>query len=209
VHVLFSLVDSAGAPVSYDERREGHVSEIAGQFVAGVLRQLPSLCAMTAPLPISYMRLVPGHWSAGFNAFGLRNREAAVRIAPNWRGAGANPVRQFNMELRTADGGASPHLVHGLIVRAGLQGIREKLPTPPVLEKMPADLSEPEREALGIRRLPGSLDEALELMVADDLVRSWFSPNLFDAYVSLKRTELRILEGLSPSELCERYRNVY
>ena len=99
--------------------------------------------------------------------------------------------------------------MHGLIVRAGLQGIREKLPTPPVLETMPADLSEAERAALGIRRLPDSLEAALELLEADDLVRSWFAPNLFDAYVSLKRTEMRILEGLSPSELCERYRNVY
>lgn len=90
-----------------------------------------------------------------------------------------------------------------------VKGICEKLPTPPVLERMPADRSEAAREALGIRRLPGSLDEALELMVADDLVRSWFSPNLFDAYISLKRTEMRILEGLSPSEQCERYRNVY
>ena len=209
IHVHFSLVDGAGAPAGYDETREGHVSEVAGHFVAGVLRQLPALCAMLAPTLVSYLRLVPGHWSAGYNAFGLRNREAAVRIAPNWRGAGANPARQFNMELRTADGGASPHLVHGLIVRAGLQGIREKLPTPPVLETMPADLSEAERAALGIRRLPGSLEAALELLEADDLVRSWFAPNLFDAYVSLKRTEMRILEGLSPSELCERYRNVY
>ena len=90
-----------------------------------------------------------------------------------------------------------------------VKGICEKLPTPPVLERMPVDRSEAAREALGIRRLPGSLDEALELMVADDLVRSWFSPNLFDAYISLKRTEMRILEGLSPSEQCERYRNVY
>jgi glutamine synthetase len=99
--------------------------------------------------------------------------------------------------------------VHGLIVLAGLQGIREKLPTPPVLEQMPADLSDAEREWLGIRRRPGSLDEALELLEADDLARSWFSPNLFGAYVSLKRTEIRILEGLSPTKMCERYRNAY
>ncbi len=209
VHVHFSLLDEAGEPAGFDESRPGHVSDLADRFVAGVLRQLPAMVAMMAPTLISYLRLVPGHWSAGYNAFGLRNREAAMRIAPNWRGAGANPARQFNMELRTADGAASPHLVLGLIVHAGLQGIRDELPTPPVLEQMPADLSDAEREALGVHRLPGSLEEALAAMEADALVKFWFAPNLWDAYISLKRSEMRILDGLGPADLCERYRNVY
>jgi glutamine synthetase len=209
VHVHFSLIDEAGRPAGYDEARAGNVSEVMGRFAAGVLRQLPSLTAFTAPTLVSYMRLVPGHWSAGFNAMGIRNREAALRVAPIWRGPGGDPARQFNLEFRACDAGASPHLVLALLVRAGLEGVREKLPAPALLEVPPADLSDGERAKLGIRRLPGSLDEALAVLAEDKLVKSWFPPKLWEVYFAPKRTEMSMLGDLEPKELCERYRNVY
>ena len=49
----------------------------------------------------------------------------------------------------------------------------------------------------------------LAASVRVDLVRSWFASNLFDAYLSWKRTARHILEGLLPMEMRERCRNVY
>lgn len=209
VHVHFSLLDEDDAPAAFDPGRPGGVSETAGRFVAGVLRHLPALVALTAPSAISYLRLTPHRWSAAFTVLGERNREAAVRIAPTSTMGGSDPAPQFNLEYRAADAAASPHLALAVIARAGLEGIRDELPDPPLVNADPSELDNDERERLGARRLPASLDEALEMLEKDDVVRSWFPEQLWDCYLSLKRTELRLLEGLDPAEMCGRYLDVY
>jgi glutamine synthetase len=77
--------------VLHDDARPGQLSAIGGSFAAGVLRQLPALCALTAPSVISAARLVPHRWSAGFRTLGIQNREAAVRICPAVAGLRVRP----------------------------------------------------------------------------------------------------------------------
>ncbi len=209
VHVHFSFLDQDGQPAAYDPERPGAVSEAAGRFVAGLIRHLPALVALTAPSVISYLRLTPHRWSAGFTAFGERNREAAVRIAPTTSVGGADPGSQFNLEYRAADAAACPHLLLAAIVRAGLEGIREKLPDPPLIHSDPSELSEEDRETLGVHRLPKSLGQALDALEADEAARSWFPPVMLDCYLSLKRTEIRLLEGVEAPDACARYLGVY
>jgi glutamine synthetase len=71
------------------------------------------------------------------------------------------------------------------------------------------ELDEEERRRLGIRPLPASLGEALDALESDEVVRSWFSKNLFECYLSVKRTEISLLDGAEPKEACERYLRVY
>ncbi|MCZ6524293.1 MAG: glutamine synthetase family protein [Alphaproteobacteria bacterium] len=209
VHIHMSLEDREGRPLSYDGARPGGLSELAAGFAAGILRHLPALVALTAPSVISYLRLVPHNWSAAFTCLGLRNREAALRIAPVLEMAGADPARQYNLEYRPADAAASPHLALGAVVRAGLAGIREGLEPPPIIEQDPVELSDDERRRLGVVRLPETLAAALEALEADAVVRSWFSDDLWNCYLSLKRTEMGILEGLEAEAMCARYLEVY
>ncbi len=209
VHVHFSFLDEDGNPAVYDPERSGGISEVGGRFVAGLIRHLPALVALSAPSVVSYLRLTPHRWSAGFTAFGERNREAAVRIAPVVSMGGADPATQFNLEYRAADAAACPHLVLAGLVLAGLAGIREKLPDPPLVNADPSELSDDERQRLGVRRLPGSLEEALDALETDDVARSWFPPILWDCYLSMKRTEIRLLEGVEAGEACRRYLGVY
>ena len=206
-HVHMSLVDRDGNPVFYDPERPGSLSVTGARFAAGILEHLPALCAITAPSVASYLRLKPHHWSAGFGYLGERDREATIRIPPT---AGtADPARQFNLEFRAADAAACPHLALAVLVLAGLRGIREGLPEPPLLEGDPSELDEEERGRLGVRPLPASLEEALEALEADDTVRSWLSRDLFDCYVGVKRTEISLLQDADPAEICERYSRVY
>lgn len=209
VHIHLSLTDLEGRPATFDAERPGRVSEVAGRFAAGILRHLPALCAVTAPSVISYLRLTPHRWSAGFTAFAERNREAAVRIAPTVDLPGSDPAAQLNLEFRAADATACPHLALGVLVLAGLQGIREGYEVPPLVQQDPATLSEEEARRLGVRPLPGSLEEALTELERDEVVRGWFSRDLLDCYLSLKRTEIGLLDGLSPEEQCARYADVY
>jgi len=208
-HVHFSFLDSAGNNATYDPQQPHNASVVAQQFIAGVTRHMPAICALTSPSPVSYLRLGPHHWACGYASFGVQNREAAIRICPSPDQDPARAAKGYNLELRAPDATASPYLVLGALVLAGLQGIKEKLPLPKPIELDPADLTDQQRSEYGIKPLPSSLAEALDLMDADPVVKSWMSPTMYKSYVSVKRTEIEITKDLSDEETCRRYAAVY
>jgi glutamine synthetase len=206
-HVHFSLVDGKGVNRTYDAKESANLSRAAQQFTAGVVRYMPEICALVAPSPVSYLRLGPHHWSCGYAAFGVQNREATIRSCPS-----PDPkktAQAFNLELRPSDATASPYMVLGALVRAGLEGIRQKLPLPAVLDRDPADYSDKERAALGVRPLPSSLGEALDLMAKSDVVSGWLPDIMRESYVAVKRKEIAMFADATPEAMCKRYHDAY
>ena len=208
-HVHFSFRAKDRSNAAYDASQPNETSQVAQHFIAGVVRHMRALCALMAPSPVSYMRLGPHHWSCGYASFGVQNREAAIRICPSPEREPERRSNAFNMEIRIPDGTASPYMVIGALVNAGLAGIREKLPLPPSIERDPSDLTEDERQKLGIVPLPSSLDEALAALDADAVVKGWMSPTFYEAYVAVKRMEISMFADKSPEHMCERYHNAY
>ena len=209
VHIHITLLDAAGAPALYDAGRPGQLSELGMSFAAGILAHAAALSALTAPSPVSAPRLRPHHWSAGAVCLGQRNREALLRIPPLVELGGGEPAGQLRLEYRGADAAANPYLALGAIVRAGLEGMRAGLPPPPILERDPAGLDEPERDRFGVGGLPASLADSLRALAEDETVRGWLDTQLYDAYVGIKRTELDAAEELELGETCRRYAAIY
>lgn len=209
VHIHFSFRDEKGLPATHDPAQPGGVSAIAGSFVAGILRHLPALTAFTAPSPISYLRLQPHHWSSSYTWFGDRDREASLRICPVNRVGKTDPAKVFNIEYRPADATACPHLALGVMVRAGLGGIRQKLAAPPLFSGDPALLDEGQRQALGLARLPQSLGQALDTLLADETVCGWFAPVAIETYVGMKRMEMKLAGDSVDDAMCRRYAEIY
>ncbi len=209
VHVHLSLLDAAGAPLLYDAARPASLSELGGRFAAGVLRHAGALSALTAPSPVSSARLTPHRWSAGAVCLAERNREALLRIPPLVALAAAGPAEQLRLEYRGADAAANPYLALGALVRAGLAGVREGLPQPPLLDRDPALLDAAEAERYGVGALPASLDDALQALAEDETARAWLGRTLYDAYSGLKRAELAAVADLDVSEVCRRYAAIY
>jgi glutamine synthetase len=96
-----------------------------------------------------------------------------------------------------------------VLVLAGVRGIREEFPEPPLTKGDLSGLDEEERRRLGAKALPASLEEALWALEADEVVRSWIPDDLLECHIGVKRTEISRLQGLSPEEACERYLRVY
>ena len=203
-HVHVSLVDESGRPAGFDPARPGGLSLLAGQFAAGILRHLPAVLALTAPSPHSYARLVPHRWSAAAAVLGEQNREATLRICPVVPLGGMTAEGQLHLEFRAADATASPYLALGALVSAGLEGIREQLEPPPVVEAGAPITADPMRTAL-----PTSLDEALRALEADPLARGWLPPRLLATYLGLKRLELSLVADLELEEVCRLYARVH
>jgi glutamine synthetase len=57
--------------------------------------------------------------------------------------------------------------------------------------------------------MPDSLQASLDALADDDAARGWLKPLLYDAYVGVKRGELRAAETIEISELCRRYAAIY
>lgn len=209
VHIHFSLQDLDGTPVSYDPDGTGGLAAPAAAFAAGILRHARAICAVTAPSLLSYERLRPHAWSAYWANLGQRDREALLRICPLPTASDIDPVPRFNLEFRAADAAASPCLQLGMLVMAGLQGIRDGLAAPVLYDGDPEELSAEERQSMGIQDLPRSLAEALDALEADSVAKSWLGPTLGEAYLMHKRGEIGMLQGLDEDEICRRYAEAY
>lgn len=209
VHIHMSFLDENGEPATYDKNGVAGMSGVTASFIAGVLKYLDSIVALTAPSDISYLRLTPHRWSAAFNNLGLRDREASVRICPVTAAAPSSIARQYNFEYRAADAAASPYLVLAAILHAGAQGIEEDLPAPAVSEEDLSVLSGEELEQRGYVRLPKTLEEALQRFESNETVCGWFPGDFASVYTAHKRGELAWLKDKDIAERCAAYEKVY
>ncbi|GAA2907837.1 glutamine synthetase [Streptosporangium fragile] len=201
VHIHLSFRDAAGRPALYDPDRPGGLSELGARFSAGILRHAPALAAVTAASPVSFLRLTPHRWSAGGVFLAERNREAMLRICP---GTGPDAGAQFNLEYRAADATANPWLALGVLLRAGLEGIRRGYPEPTVWPE-----SATEAELAAVPPLPKTQEEALKALEDDEVVRGFFAPDLLTTYLAVKRAELAALDGMSDAVRCRRIADVH
>ena len=208
VHVHFSLQDTCGKSVMYDPERPGGLSEVAAQFSAGVLSKIRALSAFMAPSVISYLRLNPHQWSSAYGCIGMQNREAVLRICPAMTPT-QDPYKVHHIEMRMADATASPYIVLGCLLRAGLEGIREELSLPALVNYDPDSLTKDEKEAQNIIRLPQTLPEALDLMTADEQIPTWFGAEFISCYNAMKKQEIKDCEELDDSQLCSKYAKIY
>jgi len=193
VHIHFSLHEGSGAPATYDPKGPFGLSAAASHFAAGVLHHLPAISAITAPSPVSYLRLTPNRWAPTAADIQSRDRGAALRVCPVFAGNDEKEkAARFNLEFRVCDAAASPYMALGALIFAGADGIARKRQLPD-----------------NYQSLPHSLGEALDAMEASDTVKSWFGPTFFEAYVRHKRSEVAYVADLSPAELCARYAEVY
>ena len=173
-----------GQNLFYDRENEYNLSETGRHFIGGVLQHLKAICAFTAPTVTSYKRLVPHNWASAYGCYGPDNREAAVRIVQSSKG---KEEKTLHLEFKPIDGTCNPYLALTAILSAGLQGIKNKVDPGQGLSVDPADLTEEEREKMGIFCLPESLGAAVEALKEDSFFKSVMGEVLYDEYIKLKR----------------------
>ncbi len=184
-HVHMSLWNG-NRNAMYDPAGEYGLSRLGLAFVAGVLKHLPALLALTCPSVNSYSRLAPNKWSSAYTCWGSDNREAAVRVPSPFRG---RVEASTNVEIKPVDASANPYLALGAIVAAGLDGMQRGLdPGEPLLTN-PHDMDEAEREARGIRRYPTTLAEAVAELEQDQVLLDALGAERAHEFMGVRRAE--------------------
>jgi len=192
-HVHLSLWDRARRRnLLYDAGDPRGLSDTARRFIAGILRHLQALVALTCPSYNSYRRLQPHAWSSAFTAWGHDNREAAVRVAsPFW----GREEQTYNVELKAVDGSANPYIALGGLIACGLDGIERELDPGAPCEHDPALLSAAERERDGIRRLPTTMAGALDELENDQTLMNSMPELMRRSYLAIRRSEEAAFSG--------------
>ncbi|EEF42861.1 Protein fluG, putative [Ricinus communis] len=137
VHISLSQNGENVFMASGGSSRHG-ISIIGEEFMAGVLLHLPSIMAITAPLPNSYDRIQPNTFSGAYQCWGKENREAAIRTSCP---PGVLDGLVSNFEFRSFDGCANPYLGLAAIVAAGIDGLRRHLSLPEPVGKILCQLA--------------------------------------------------------------------
>ena len=201
-HIHLSLWDNdANNHVSknlfYAADQRGHLSQMGRYFIGGVLHHIRGLVALTCASPNSYRRLLPHYWSSAYGAWGFDNREGAVRVPSTFWGHEATSI---NIELKCADHSGNPYLAMGALLAAGLDGIANQTDPGEPQEVDPGNYSDAEREQRGIRRLPTTLDEALDELERDTVLTDALGPLLAASYIAVKRSESAFFAEKTPEE---------
>ncbi len=168
--------------VFYDEKAEYQLSEMARQYIAGLLKHAKSYVAITNPLVNSYKRLVPGYEAPINVAWSERNRSPMIRV-PAKRG------KSTRVEVRIPDPAANPYLALATMLAAGLDGIENKLVSPPPVNRNIFSMSQREKARLKIEPLPSNLQKAIESFEKSKLMRDVLGDHIFFHYIQAKQQE--------------------
>jgi glutamine synthetase len=186
LHIHQQLINKeTGKNAFIDEHDEYGLSEIGRCFVAGQLAHARSMCALLAPLVNSYKRLVRGFEAPVLINWGRVNRRALIRIPRS----GANHSSSMRVELRCADAACNPHLAFAVMLRAGLDGIHRGMSLPPAMDENFFLQDENERLHPRTLLLPSALDEALEAMREDPLIREVLGETVYEGFLDAKTME--------------------
>ena len=171
-----------GKNAFYDPDDPRGLSKTAYSFIAGLLAHVKGFAAITNPLVNSYKRLVPGYEAPCYLAWSASNRSALIRI-PAARG------QATRVELRSPDPSCNPYLALAVCLAAGLDGIEKGMEPPAEITENIFKMDAAARKAAGIDSLPGSLEEALEAMKADQLVLDALGSHVAENYIEGKEKE--------------------
>jgi len=181
MHTHISLFKN-GNNIFYNPNGKYQLSKEALYFIGGLLKHAKGFTVITNPLVNSYKRLTPGYEAPVYIAWSERNRSPLVRV-PAARGDGTRA------ELRSPDPSCNPYLAFAVMLKAGIDGIKNQIdPGEPVSQNI-YTMSKEEKESLGIGSLPSTLNEALLELDKDKVVRSALNDHILENYIEAKREE--------------------
>jgi glutamine synthetase len=181
MHVNMSLTKN-GKNIFDDPNDKLGLSQEAYYFIAGIMKHIKSMTAITNPLVNSYKRLVPNYEAPVYIAWSACNRSPLIRIP-------ANRGTSTRLELRCPDPAANPYLTLAVCLAAGLDGIRNKLTPPESIDRNVFELTAEERQSLGVRRLPANLCEAVDDLEKSEFIQKVLGDHISQKYIEAKRVE--------------------
>ncbi len=158
-------------------------------YIAGLLRDLPALAAVTAPSQGSLARLRPGYFAGAYAFWGVQNREAPLRFVPGSALLGDGAA---NVELKTSDASANPYLALAALLAAGTAGITDRLTLAEHEPSDPGTWTAAERSERDIVELPGTQAEQEAALLACPRITDVLGPEVVGAFLAVRRSDAAV-----------------
>ncbi len=181
---LSSIINKRNA--FYSSENQYQLSNVAKSFLAGNIKYIKDFTAILNPTVNSYKRLVKHFEAPVYNCWGIKNRSALFRV-PLLNQA---PEEATRIEIRSPDPSTNPYLAFAVLLKTGLEGIKENLElTPPITNNI-FNLHKDEVRALNIEILPKNLSQALDLLKNSRLAKDLLTDTGLQAYLKTKKSEV-------------------
>ncbi len=177
MHTNMSLATLDGTNAFYDEKDPMKLSKTAYYYLGGLIKHAKSFAALTNPTVNSYKRLTPGFEAPVLIAWSASNRSPLIRI-PAKRG---NSTR---VELRNPDPSVNPYLALAAVLKAGLDGIKNKIEPPAPVTSNVYHMGDEEMKEKGIDHLPENLYEAVMELKKDDVIKDALGAHVYEKFVN-------------------------
>ena len=180
-HCHASLWDKTGKKNLFDGKDEMGMSELAYDFLGGVMHSAEALCAWFNPTINSYKRinaprtLSGATWSPNTVTFGGNNRTHMVRIPDAGR-----------FEFRLMDGAANPYLLQAGVLAGGIDGMANKRHPG---KRIDLDMYAHGYKVRGAKKLPLNLLDALRNLEKSKVINEAFGRDQIKSYIKLKMDE--------------------
>lgn len=181
MHMNQSLFKN-GQNAFFDSSKPDQLSDDCVYYIGGLIKHARAIAAITNPTVNSYKRLVPGYEAPVYIAWSARNRSPLIRI-PAKRGSSTR------IELRNPDPACNPYLAIAAALKAGLDGIKNKIQPPPPTDKNIYEMTEEERAAEGISNLPASIYEAIQELSKDEVIKAALGDHAYNRFIEAKKIE--------------------
>ena len=169
----------------FEEKGEFHLSSLARNYIAGLLKYAPEITSICNQWVNSYKRLIPGYEAPVYLSWARRNRSDLIRV-PEYKPGREKATR---IELRSPDSACNPYLAFAVMLAAGLEGIEKGYDPPAPVEENVYEMGTEERVRKGIGSLPGNLQDAVSLTEQSELVKKTLGEHVFHNFISNKKIE--------------------
>lgn len=201
MHTNMSLFKD-GKNIFFDPQAPNQLSQTCLYYIGGLLKHVRGFTLITNPLVNSYKRLVPGYEAPVHIAWSMRNRSPLIRI-PAVRGEATR------VELRSPDPSCNPYLALGVMLKAGLDGINNKIDPGQPVNKNIYEMTDEERAKEDIKALPGTLKEAIDCFRQDKLIQEALGKHITNQLIEAKLTERYLYHACVHDWEKERYLAVF
>jgi glutamine synthetase len=190
LHVHFSLTEKKTGKNFFFEPKDGRgiqLSDVGYQFIGGVMKHMKGLMPIAAPIPNSYKRFVPSEvWCPVNLTYGHDNRSVAIRVPSRSNDPSGKGAR---CEFRVSDPTANPYLLIGMLILAGLDGIKRGLDPGEPMNDDAYKLTPQQLQDKGIESIPATLGDALAATRSDTFIKDSMGDLLYRQYMAARESD--------------------
>ncbi len=166
----------------WDPQTPDQLSQEAVYYIGGLIKHARAMAAIINPTINSYKRLVSGYEAPVYIAWSGANRSPLIRIP-------AKKGLSTRIELRNPDPACNPYLAIAVALKAGIDGIKNKILPPPPTDKNIYDMTPEELAAENIQCLPMNMYEAVKELERDEVLKCALGDHIFNRFVEAKLIE--------------------